>query len=304
MEAWFRSLGLYIRKYWIVAIIIAFVIAVMMFLLIESLINGTGFNGYNQVTIAHTISGPSAGTVVRTEVSQSGKTLWDWLQLLFIPAILTLGAVWITARLNHDREIAEAQRNTDRELAEAQHTADYRLAVDNQREAAIQAYINSMSALLLEKNLRESNENDEVRNIARVRTLTVLPNLDPLRKRNVLLFLHESGLIDNNKRIIDLSEADLSDANLGGVNLSDANLSGADLSGADLSDANLSGAIFFSITYVPRAFGGTIVIPNHADLSGANLNGANLNGAKVTDEQLAKAASLEGATMPDAPLHL
>jgi len=44
----------------------------------------TGFNGYNQVTTAHTTSGPSAGTVVRTEVYQPGKALWDWLQLLTI----------------------------------------------------------------------------------------------------------------------------------------------------------------------------------------------------------------------------
>jgi uncharacterized protein YjbI with pentapeptide repeats len=36
-----------------------------------------------------------------------------------------------------------------------------------------------------------------------------------------------------------------------------------------------------------------------ADLSNANLSGANLKGANVTEEQLAKCKSLEGATMPN-----
>src|SRR5438552_1257905 len=63
--------------------------------------------------------------------------------------------------------------------------------------------------------------------------------------------------------------------------LSEADLSSANLERADLRRANLSGAIFFSIIYVPRAFGGTIVIPNHVDLRRANLSGANLSGADL-----------------------
>jgi uncharacterized protein YjbI with pentapeptide repeats len=57
-----------------------------------------------------------------------------------------------------------------------------------------------------------------------------------------------------------------------GAGLNDADLSNANLSGADLSNANLSGA---------------------------NLSGANLKGTDVTEEQLAKCKSLEGATMPN-----
>jgi hypothetical protein len=38
-------------------------------------------------------------------------------------------------------------------------------------------------------------------------------------------------------------------------------------------------------------------------ISGAFLNGAFLSRAKVTDEQLKKAQSLEGATMPDGSKH-
>lgn len=40
-----------------------------------------------------------------------------------------------------------------------------------------------------------------------------------------------------------------------------------------------------------------------ADLTGANMKKANLIGAKVTLEQLSKARTLEGATMPDGTIH-
>ena len=94
----------------------------------------------------------------------------------------------------------------------------------------------------------------------------------------------------------DLSRADLSssflgEANLGNTNLSGANLNGAALSkaylgGADLSGADLRGATMYD-----------------TKLIGANLSGADLNGAKVTPEQLSKAKSLKGATMPDGSIH-
>src|SRR6266566_3851580 len=190
--------------------------------------DGTGFNGYNKVTIAHTISGTNTGTVIKTEEYQPGKSLWDWLQLLFVPAVLTLGAVWITSRQNHDLQIAEQQHEADRDIA-----------LDNQREEALQAYIDSMSELLLHENLRSSTEDSEVRKIARVRTLTVLPKLDSNRKRSVLNFLYESGLINKDNRIIDLSGANLRGADLGGADLRLADLSGTDLGGANLSRADL-----------------------------------------------------------------
>ena len=95
-----------------------------------------------------------------------------------------------------------------------------------------------MSELLLHEKLRESAEDDEVRKIARVRTLTILPRLDGKRKASVLQFLHESGLIDKDKHIIDLSEASLSEVSLSRANLLGAHLNGADLCGAKLSGAN------------------------------------------------------------------
>ena len=70
-----------------------------------------------------------------------------------------------------------------------------------------------------------------------------------------------------------------------------ANLRGADLYRTNLRDANLSGADL-SRAYLRG-------VPLH----GAHLRGANLHEAKVTLGQLAQAASLEGATLPDGTLH-
>ena len=242
--------------------------------------------------------------------NKSGKTLWDWLQLLFIPGVLTLGAVWITARQNHDLQIAERQRQAERELAE-----------DKYREDTLQDYIDKMSELLLREKLRDSAKADEVRKIARVRTLTVLHRLDGVRKRNVLLFLHESGLIYEGNRVIDLGGADLSgaalnDANLGGAGLSQANLSQANLSGAMLADtdlrkANLSKAALNDANLIFANFNEADLSEanlskaalNDANLGGADLSGADLSGATVTTEQLEKAQSLEGAIMPDDTIH-
>ena len=128
-----------------------------------------------------------------------------------------------------------------------------------------------MSELLLHEKLRDSAEEDEVRNVARVRTLTVLLRLDANRKSNVLQFLYELGLINKDESIIDLRTVRLRASDLDRVIPRGAYLSGADLSGADLRRAN--------------------------------LDGANLSFAKVTQEELDQAKSFKNATMPDGSKH-
>ena len=65
------------------------------------------------------------------------------------------------------------------------------------------------------------------------------------------------------------------------IDLSNADFSGTDLRGANLSNANL----------------------RNTDLRGANLAGLDLMGTNVTIEQLLKAQSLKGTTMPDGSIH-
>src|SRR6266568_167843 len=290
---WLYSFWQYIRKHRVAAIITAFVL-VMGLIFAGYWFDWTGFNGYNQVTTAHTLSGPSTGTVVRTEVYQPGKTLWDWLNLLgvlAIPVAVGFGTVWFT----------DTQQQRDQLLVDQRAQTERDIAVDNQRHAVLQAYIDKMSELLLNGHLAERTADGQpkpvdkqVRDVVRVRTITVLVQLDARRVGYVFAFLREAELMSATK---DDNAISLKNADLHAVDWSQA-----DLRGADLRGANLSEAIFFSNIYVPRALGGTLVIPNHANLSGADLSGANLRGAKVTDEQLAQVASLKGATMADGKI--
>jgi uncharacterized protein YjbI with pentapeptide repeats len=131
--------------------------------------------------------------------------------------------------------------------------------------------------------LHRASTGDNLSTVVRAQTLAALEGLDPDRKRILLMFLYESGLIDKDKPVVSLSISNLGEANLRGANLRGAILSYADLSGANMGDG---------------------VYLMQADLSGAQLNGtdlsnARLNGAKgVTEEQLKQAKTLEGATMP------
>jgi uncharacterized protein YjbI with pentapeptide repeats len=303
--------------------VVGIVLVVVITLIIVGYLFGTGFNGYNKVTIAHVISGPSAGTVTRTEEYQPGKTLWDWLQLLIIPLVLAVAALLFNF----------ATTRTERQLAKQRYEQDQQIALDKQREDLLQAYLDRMSELLLKEQLRSSAVDAEVRNVARVRTITLLFQLDARRIGYVFAFLREAGLMSTtpNDSIVslkhahlekinfsqaNLSEADLSQANLNEANLSEAdlsqanlryanlrhaNLSGADLLGADLRGANLS-KIKLSQAILGKANLSEANL-SRALLVEADLFGANLDGANLAQSNLSKAKSLKGATMPDGSKH-
>jgi uncharacterized protein YjbI with pentapeptide repeats len=98
-----------------------------------------------------------------------------------------------------------------------------------------------------------------------------------------------------------LTSAHLSHANLTGIHLSNANLSQADLRYADLSQANLRYAdlSYADLSYTTLRY----VNLRGAGLAYVNLSGASLSDAKEwTNEQLAQAESLVGATLPDGTL--
>ena len=200
-------------------------------------------------------------------VVERGKTFWDWLELLIIPATLAAGGLWFSsARTKEEREIAE----------------------ERTQETALQTYLDQMSKLLIDKALA-SDPKPETKDVARIWTLTIVRRVNGERKGIVVRFLHESNLIQGSNPIVSLEDADLTGAALGmaklmGVTLhrgeplggetriggphrcvpSGANLFGVDLCAAKLSRANLSRAILAE-----------------ADLTGADLSGANLTGAHL-----------------------
>jgi uncharacterized protein YjbI with pentapeptide repeats len=278
--------------------VVAGLVALIVLILVGYPLNWTGF----------TYSVPQPG-------EERARALWDWLGLLIVPVALGLAALWFNWQA----------RNRELDLQDQRDETESRMALDRQRESALQMYLDKMTELLLEWDLRQENEDAEVRGVARARTVTALRGLDK-RRRNVLThFLREL-------KVADLIRADLSGADLSLIDLHDFNLNGADLSGANLTWANLSktnltGAILsgadLNRAYLSEAdlngaslYGANLDQANliKANLTGVNLtradlaaayigeadlSGADLTNATVSHIQLAQAESLEGSTMPD-----
>lgn len=241
---------------------------------------GFSFTGFNQHPI------PDSNHY------QPAKSLWDWLQLLGIPAVLAGGA----AVFNH---LLDA-RSRD-------------IATDQQRETALQNYLDEMSKLLTDNHLRDSASEPTARDIARARTLTVLPGLDPIRKGRVLRFLYETGLIFRDNPIVDLCGANFSNMRISEtklnskylektgsrISLRKANLQGAifrdaSLEEVDLRDACLDGAY---ITYADLS--GTWLC--NASMKMARLHGSNLYQACLRGAQM-EGVNLRGAYLREADL--
>jgi hypothetical protein len=182
-----------------------------------------------------------------------------------------------------------------------------------QQELALVNYLQEMQELIHDKELGRSGKDNEIREVARSRTLIVLRNLNGDSPNNLLLefgkrkgqldeigkrkgqlvrFLYEAGLIGKSveesgerrviEAIIDLQTADLSHADLRNAYLKDADLSGANLSHANLSGAYLRDAYLIGTNLRDAEL-------RDADLSDANLSGADLRDAKLRDANLSDA---------------
>ena len=343
----------YLRTLGGLAVILMIILALLWLIRLGYSLTWTGFGGYTTADGGY----------------QPAKTLWDWMALLIIPAVLAVGGILFNR---------------------AERRAERRTASERTQDISLQSYFDVMTELIIDKSLGKSEENAEVRDIARARTLTVLRGLNGERKGMLLQFLYEANLISGepivvlggadlknidlcgaNLANIDLSRtdlegarldktnlrnanfseaildkanlmlADISHANLSGAHITDAKLQGTNLEHSDLSQAWLWGSHTYdanmNMTNLHKAILNQARMLNthlkkadlreaklketelyKADLREANLNGAdlskaslrevdlcgaNLQNAKVTDEQLAKAKTLEGTTLPDGTQH-
>lgn len=267
------------------------------------------------IRIAIAVSIVIVGVLLILDVVSSifGIKLWNLLKVLAVPITVGAAVPWLNWLQKKREQVVADQRAQD---------------------DALQAYLDQMSQLLLDEPepLRRSVEGDDIRTLARARTLTILRRLAPDRKRNVLDFLYEADLIkriqpiislgstDFFKSVADLSRAALIGADLkgvdlsGGVNLSGADLRCADLRGANLTGSNLkgadlSGAFFFSDpndpTHVVADLRGVDL--RDAYLIGTNFSGASVQLVKLSGAYLQRteratqeyAAELRAAGLPD-----
>lgn len=219
--------------------------------------------------------------------------LWRISELIAIPVTLGLIAYIFN------------QRQQERELKQREQ-AD-RLAMIHSEENALQNYIDRMSELLLNRNIRMDEQRDQVCNLARTRTLTVLRRLTEDRKSSVVRFLYEARLIDTEHPLVDLSQANLYNislykASLAQIDLHETRLNGSNLSHADLSGSNLAGASLTKFAVLDDEENeitsqSTRLI--NTKLTEANLTGANLRGSNIRRANLQR-ANLSQALLSEA----
>jgi len=205
-----------------------------------------------------------------------GKTGFDFLQLFLFPLLLAITGYCFQY---FQQQIAD----------------------ERYREEALQSYYKDMRELMLEKKLRGSSSRDEVRSIARARTLSILRQLDTQRKGLLTLFLKESNLItlkiDEEGNLIRVDREGKSTADKNGKLLSQTgviSMSGANLTSTDLKDMDLSYVSFWHTRLTSAQLKGADL--RYANLSNANLEGANLDGANLGS------ANLDGAALDRASM--
>ncbi|GHO77027.1 hypothetical protein KSD_47980 [Ktedonobacter sp. SOSP1-85] len=230
----------------------------------------------------------------------SGKTLWDWLQLLAalaIPVVVAAGTIWFSYQ----------QSETSLQISQVQHKNDQQNIDDQQQEVVLKTYLDDMSTLLLTYKLGQSQRDDEVRQVARAKTLTALRRLNGERKGILLRFLLDAELINkeySNHRgfyyaIIDLTEANLEQADLMRIDLKGAILTGVDLQNANLQRAGLLRAALYQANLGNADLQNADLETAYMDL--ANLQGAHLEYARLNWAQIGY-SNLQGAHLEYAEI--
>ena len=140
------------------------------------------------------------------EEVQPAKTLWDWLQLLIVPAILIgVTFVWSATQTRSDN------KREDRRIA-----ADRAAAEEARRDTTLQTFLDRMSDLIIHEGLLSTKRPPAVAAVAHTLTAAAVRRLDGARKGQVVLFLGDAGLLDAGSDM--LLDADLTGADLTNVN--------------------------------------------------------------------------------------
>lgn len=237
-----------------------------------------------------------------TEFGLTDRTLWDFLEIIIVPAIAAYVVGNFTLFINYwqqqnTKALAEREEKAQEALAESEAKAQRQ----DQLERRLQDYISEMQALILDRNLKGSKTpklliyerktgvsqvsnaviDDNVRQIARTRTFSTIKSLDVSRNLILFTFLQEAGLLkpqqDTGEPIVDLSHI-----NLRGIDLTRVNLSETKLVDANLTSANMQGADLRNTSLIDTSL-------RHANLSNAILTDAYLVGTFLNYSNLENA---------------
>ncbi len=220
------------------------------------------------------------------------KSLLDYIQIIVLPFVLIAGGQLVSQAVNAS---ARAQ------------------ALEDAQEQRLQEYLNQMASLALDRQLLGTGitqaEATVIREVARAQTLTALAGMDGPRKRFVVTFLYELGLINGNDPLIRMNTSDLTQADLVGAELFASNLSGARLAEADLENARLTSALLNDTELSNANLRHALLVDtrlNDADLRLADLSGIDASNASMFNADLRRAvaaeANLSGANLRSVDL--
>lgn len=193
----------------------------------------------------------------------TNHTLFDYLQMIGVPVVLLLAGTFVSQAVN---------------------AASDRQAAEQAQENRLKDYLAQMTTLVLDRGLSASTNQVRVREVARAQTVTALNGMDGPRKRFVITFLYEQGLINGLDPVVSLASANLRSADLANAELFGANLERSALVTADFRSSRL-----------------TFARLNEADLQRANLRNALLVDAKLNKADL-RLADLTSAQLANASL--
>jgi len=185
------------------------------------------------------------------------KSLWDWMELLIIPVALGI-AGWA--------------------LNNAEKSNSYKKESERAQNEIIDSFIKIFTQLILDKNLTKDSD-IQIKIIARTRIMFALNNIDRSRKRQILQFIYESGLIFN-KPTLNLNGANINNANLDEILLTNAEIRGAYFINTSMKKTNLEESIFIGCDFTNANFTNSKV--KNLDLSYTNLTGVKLKNMDLT----------------------
>jgi uncharacterized protein YjbI with pentapeptide repeats len=221
------------------------------------------------------------GESVKSDKLNEAKSLWDWLDLLIIPAAIALIG-WLFSEI-------EKSKNNKREEERSQNEI-------------VESFLQTMTNLIIEHGLHD-NLNQQLLSIVRARINIAVNNLNGARRGQILQFLYESELIDFNPKIkllginfqnalldeIVLGQSEIKGAYFNNASIKNANLKGGNFTGCDFSRANFSNSLLentdFSYSILSKASLKYIDLTT-VNFEGAILNGANLKGSTILKTQL------------------
>jgi hypothetical protein len=264
---------------------------------------------------------------VQAEV-RPAKTLWEWLGLLIVPAMLATGGYFLNrwqtkrdaeirqAQKDHENRIQQAQEEHEKFLQQREKEREELAARQRAQDEMLRAYLDQMSDLMVDRKMREDPPQSDTHRLAQARTIATLLGLDKDHKRRPLKLVYELNLITKDKPLLNLKNAGLDTADLREITLRDtclkeadlrlANLRGSDLRGSDLREADLRGANLGNADLSDTCLAGANLLPydemNPSKLNAPNLsNGTDANDIDLSDHHLIP-ADLGNANLSNADL--